>query len=149
MPSCELCGKLAPLLLAEVESVDLKVCAACAKHGQIKKRPPSPLTILRPVKPEAPEFFIVDTYAQLLRSSREKKGLSQQDFARFLNEKESILAKWEAGALKPSIDMARMLERKLGLALVMMEEKISAKSEQPARSDELTLGDMVKVRKRK
>lgn len=152
---CELCGKADAPLFAEVEGVDLQVCVPCAKYGTIKKRPAitsarsaaSPRPIL--IKPEEPEYTIISNYASLLRTAREKKELSQQDFATFLNERESVVAKWEAGSLKPSIETARKLERKLGIKLVEVEEAAPAKMEARGKSDELTLGDLVKVRKRK
>lgn len=149
---CELCGKADAPLFAEVEGVDLQVCIGCAKYGTIKKRPTTTSTISsKPLvsRPEEPEYTIISNYASLLRTSREKKELSQQDFAKFIQERESVVAKWEAGSLKPSIEIARKLEKRLGIKLVEVEEAGTAKVETRGKSDELTLGDLVKVRKRK
>ena len=73
--------------------------------------------------------------------------MSQEDFAKFLNERVSVIQKWEANSLKPRIDIARQLERKLSVRLVIRDQikKVELKHE---KSDELTLGDFVKVRKR-
>lgn len=149
---CELCGKADAPVFAEVEGVDLQVCANCAKFGTVKKRPTTTLTTSpKPLisRPEEPEYIIIPGYASLLRAIREKKELSQQDFARFLSERESVVAKWEAGSLKPSIETARKLEKRLGIKLVEVEEAGTVKVEARGKSDELTLGDLVKVRKRK
>ena len=76
--------------------------------------------------------------------------MSQEDFAKFLNERESIVAKWEQGSLRPRIDTARRLERKLGIRLVEKEEETSEDVDVPkVKKDEFTLGDFIKVRKRK
>lgn len=149
---CELCGKADAPVFAEVEGVGLEVCANCAKFGTIKKRPTttlttSPKTIVS--RPAEIEYTIIPNYASLLRTLREKKELSQQDFAKFIQERESVVAKWESGSLKPSIDTARKLEKQLGIKLVEVEEAATVKPERPGKSEDLTLGDMVKVRKRK
>jgi putative transcription factor len=74
--------------------------------------------------------------------------LKQEEFARFLNEKESVAQKWESGSLSPDIRLARKLEKILGINLVerVEEKKVELKS---VESGEMTLADMVKVRKRK
>ncbi len=149
MPSCELCGKEALLVVAEIEGGEVEVCPGCAKYGVVKRRAGKPQVLPQPLpKPEEPEYGIVADYALLIRSARELKGMTQEDFAKLLSEKESILAKWEAGTLKPSIETARKLEKKLGIRLIELDETISVKLDK-GRSDELTLGDFVKVRKRK
>ncbi|MEK6950285.1 MAG: multiprotein bridging factor aMBF1 [Nanoarchaeota archaeon] len=151
--SCELCGKADASLLAEVEGVDLQVCAQCVRYGTIKKRPAAAnsarFSPSASVKLEEPEYTIVSNYAFLLRTVREKKELSQQDFAKFLNERESVVAKLEAGSLKPGLETARKLERKLGIKLVELEQASAGRVEPKRKSEELTLGDLVKVRKRK
>src|SRR3989338_3455907 len=112
MPICEMCGREAPLLLAEVEKVELKVCANCAKYGKVK---PTPLSYLsrnpskKSPEKEPPQDKIVDDYSLLLRQAREKMALTQEDFAKFLNEKVSSVTKWEQGHLKPSLDQARRI----------------------------------------
>lgn len=147
MTQCEMCGKIGQLVLADIEGVELSVCMVCAKHGSIR-RPHAPA--IRPApKKEGPELMVVPEFASLLRHARENKNMSQEEFSKFLNERESILPKWEAGILVPSIETAQKLERKLQLKLVKMEETGTAKLEQSRKGDELTLGDFIKVRKRK
>ena len=100
-------------------------------------------------KREEPEFRTVSNYSQLIKSARERKGLKQEDFAKFLNEKESVVAKWESGTMKPSIVIARKLENTLGIKLVEEEINDSYEKKVSKESDVLTLGDFIKVRKRK
>jgi putative transcription factor len=147
-----MCGKEENLIKADVEGVELKVCSACAKYGKVKKPVRSSLSAQRYKrtfqKKEEPNFKICDDFAYLIRKSRESKEMSQEDFSKFLNERESIVAKWEAGSLKPRINVARNLERKLGIRIVQKDIRVSADLKNNKKNDELTLGDFVKVRKK-
>jgi len=151
MALCEMCGKEERLVQSEIEGVELNVCNVCSKYGEIKKKSFSGTKrSFQPiVKRSGPELKIVGNYAELIRGAREKRELKQEDFAKFLNEKESVVAKWESGTLKPKINSAKYLERKLGLNLIEKDEKKSVDFSQKKRDDTLTLGDFVKVRKRK
>lgn len=154
MPGCEMCGREGDLVPAEVEGVELKLCPKCTKYGKVKSRkgPFSNFSLpSKPILKESPEFKIVPNFSELIRSARENSKLSQEDFAKFLNERESIIAKWESGSLSPSLDLARKLERALGIKLVEKEEPSTVEKLAPEKrnSDEFTLGDFIKVRKRK
>jgi len=65
-----------------------------------------------------------------------------------LQEKESIVTKWESGSLQPEVVVARKVGKILGLSVVEWE-KPEPLPQQKSRSDVLTLGDMITVRKRK
>lgn len=149
-----MCGRSGELLTAEIEGAEMKVCPKCSKFGKVisgnfirpvhgKKVSSGP----KPVK-EAPEFKLIENFAEKIRKAREARNLSQEDFAKLINEKESISSKWERGGFKPSIETARKLEKVLGLILVVKEEDSTEKVELDKKSGELTLGDFVKVRKR-
>lgn len=149
-----MCGRPGELLTAEIEGAEMKVCPKCSKFGKVisgnfgwpihGKNFPSRPKLVR----EAPEFKLVDNFSEKIRKARENRNLSQEEFARLINEKESISSKWERGEFKPSIETARKLEKILGLVLVVKEENPAEKIEQDKKSGELTLGDFVKVRKR-
>ena len=153
MALCEMCGKEARLVTAEVEGGELKVCSDCGKYGTVKKRvfvPRSTFQSRKFQKKEEPQFRIVNNYSSLIRSAREKRGISQNDFAKLLNERESIITKWENGSLRPRISTARKLERTLGIKLVERDDMTSGKIEKKGKkNEEFVLGDFVKVRKRK
>jgi len=155
-----MCGKEGNLILAEIEGGELSVCSGCSKYGTVKKksyghgtRTFSSGTNRKSFSKQQnkPEFRIVRNYSQLIRKAREQKCMTQEEFANSLNEKESILAKWESGTLRPRLNIARQLERLLNLVLVEKDVvgsvEIDKKKKGP--SDELTLGDFIKVRKRK
>ena len=148
-----MCGKGGTLTSADVEGVELKVCFGCSKYGTTNKsnnhfrrnNKYSP----KNSKKEDVEWKLVNNFSDLIKKSREEKGMTQEDFAKFLNEKESILSKWEHGTLRPRIFVARRLEKLLNRSLVIrdVKEKVEVKKDQILKG-ELTLGDFIKVRKR-
>ncbi len=150
-----MCGKDKDTVLAEIEGVELKVCQNCARHGKIRSTPPGFAARFQKqkfVRQEGPEERVVENYAYLLRGAREKRQMSQEDFAKFLNEKESQITKWESSAFAPDLETAKKLEKKLGLTLVFKDEangKVEKGDMDRPRSDVLTLGDFIKVKKRK
>ncbi len=156
MAICEMCGKETETVLAEVEGVELKLCHNCTKYGRVKSNFNSRSSRSDPrhypsFKKEQPEERIISSFGSLIRQNREKKGLTQQDFAKLLNERESVLVKWESGALFPDLEMAKRLEKQLGIVLIVKEEGGTIAQpiqKEKERSDVLTLGDFIKVRKR-
>ena len=138
-------------MMAELEGGVFQVCANCARYGKIKRSSESYSSYSKPkFKPvEGPEIKIVENFAQLIRQARERSNLSQEDFARLINEKESIISKWETGSLRPGIDAAKRIGRALGTNFVKEEAVDNSKMEVKKRSDELTLGDFIKIKKRK
>ena len=58
------------------------------------------------------------TWIGWIRNKRDELGLKQEDFAKMLNEKESIIHKLETGEFKPSLKLAKKLEKKFGLKLI-------------------------------
>ena len=75
--------------------------------------------------------------------------MNQEEFSKFINERESVLNKWENGSLKPRLDIARKLEKRLKISLIEKEEIKTIEMEKKKSSEGFTLGDFIKVRKRK
>ncbi len=153
MTVCEMCGKNGSLIQADVEGVALKVCSGCAKYGVVKKDVMKTRPSFLNSRKQKKEFALTDNFASLLRKEREKRDLSNKDFAAFLNERESTVAKWENGSLRPRVGIARAIGKKLGIRLIKEVGEETAKKERTAPSkkvpQEFTLGDFIKVRKRK
>lgn len=141
-----MCGRQGELITAEVERVEMKVCQNCSRFGTIKRRADAAPLLQKKLHKE-PAFRVAGNYAAILRQAREKQKLSQEDFARFLQEKESIVAKWEQGRMQPSVEVARQLEKILGVSLVMEDVEQSFEKDKNARADGFTLGDFMKKRK--
>lgn len=147
--NCDLCGKETELYRALVEGTELTVCGSCAKYGKVtgKIKIVIPEKKLREKKAPAVEEAIevvAGNLGELLKRKREELGLNQPDFAKKIAEKESMLQKLETGAIRPTLERARELERMLGLKLVeeLKEEPVS----QQKSKDVMTLGDFVKIK---
>ena len=91
-------------------------------------------------------YEIVEDYAKRIKSAREKMGWSQKALAQRVKVSENIIKRIETGRLKPSIDLARHLEKVLGIVLL---EPIVEEYTKYSSSDEdyLTIGDIIKFRK--
>ena len=162
MAFCEMCGKQGTTK-ADVEGVELITCKDCSKYGIIKKsfREPIKKSFTKRFDKVSPKnnneirkknsFKLIDSFSSILQKSRQEKGLKQEDFAKFLNERESLVSKWEQGSITPNIEVAKKLERKLGLKLIEKEEekKEDKDSFKNRLNKEFTLGDFIKVRKRR
>ena len=145
-----MCGREASLVSADVEGVELKVCPVCTRYGTTNKNQGrnfkrSNHSGSKPRNKEEIEWKIVPNFSDLIKSARKEKGMNQEDFAKFLNERESILSKWEQGTLRPRIFVARRLGQTLGINFVTKDnkEKVEIKKEKSSRT-EMTLGDFIK-----
>ena len=154
MPSCDMCGKDGAIAIALIEGVELSVCERCSRHGKvvrhIRMETPKPKNILMQHRPSPKEEeameFVVEDYAQRIRQKREQLKLTQQDFARMLSEKESMVHHLENGTSRPSIDLSRKLERILHITLIEKEKDVPTEKTR-GKSDALTLGDFIKIKK--
>lgn len=139
---CEMCGKniSGPSHRVIVEGTELNVCPGCAKYGHEVKpvrayTPPSAppgITIRtrsqsqsqpRSRQRRRPDMFdqmtdeLVDDCGMVIRRAREARGMSQEDLARKIQEKASLLKKIERNDLTPDDSVRKKLERTLGISL--------------------------------
>ncbi len=142
-----MCGNSKVEAVCSVEGSEMTVCASCSKYGQLIRR--VRVETHRPVKASFQEKQekveeIALNFAQLIKGRRESLKMTQEDFAKKIQEKETVLHKWETGHLKPDFQTAKKLERILGLklmAIISSEEKKVGKQEAVG----LTIGDIIKV----
>jgi putative transcription factor len=80
----------------------------------------------------------------MIKEAREKLNLKQEDLAKHINEKVSILHKVETGSIKPPIALARKLEYALKISIVKKAEEVLIKKEKHS-SDQVTIGDLIKL----
>ena len=132
-----------------IEGSRLSVCDGCAKLGRVVGRPqpivrktqtPAKLVVSEPVE------TIVTEFAKIIRTAREKKGMTQAEFAQKLNEKESVIQKLENGSITPPVSLARKLEKMLHITLVEFEKGEETQIEH-AKTGTLTIGDLIKIKK--
>ena len=151
--NCDMCGKETGLLKAIVEGTQLKVCPDCSKFGRVIGRIAEPISEKKKKQVEekeaGPEIVegIISDYPAKVKNARESAGLKQEELAKKLNEKESVIHKIETGHYEPNLALARKLEKFLKIALVESyeiekEEKAKTSSEGP-----LTIGDLIKMKK--
>jgi putative transcription factor len=127
----------------------MTTCQNCTKFGKILSRiaveaPPKRIVVAP--KPEVEES-VVKNYAALIRSTREKQNLTQEDFAKGLNERLSVIKSIEQGKLVPDLKLAKKLESSLGLKLVEEQGQVSG-TYSFERSGPATLGDVIRIRKK-
>jgi len=148
--NCDLCGKSGEMFRAVVEGSQVTVCSDCGKYGssveKIITAIPENKKFQVTARTEAVEV-VVSNFGALLKKKREELGLNQKDFAKKIAEKESSLHKLEIGSLGPTLERARKLEKLLGLRVI---EKVQEEPVMQQQSKaEVTLGDMVRIKRRK
>ena len=146
--SCELCGKGGEMFKAIVEGSEMTICQQCSKFGKVIAKP-KPIQIKKKQfikqKERKPEtiFLIADNYAQLIKRAREKINLKQEEVAKRIAEKESLIHSIESGKQEPDINLARKLERFFKIKLVE-EHKEEDKIITRTKSQGFTIGDLLK-----
>jgi putative transcription factor len=152
MGTCEICGtNTSKIYRASVEGTEMDVCEKCTSYGKVLSLPvqkiKKPVEIEVKTLPEKEESVVADCSSKI-RRAREKSGLTQEEFAKKLNEKMSLMRAIENRDMVPDIKLAKKLEKELGIILIeeMSSEKVALKS---GGSNEITLGDMIQIKKRK
>lgn len=147
MTGCEMCGRESELSQALIEGVELMVCGICISYGKAIKKP-APVIPKKPLLPMEPQVEIIECvreeYPKLIREKREKLGLKQEEFAKFLSERLSLIHKIESGQYIPPITMARKIERQLCISLI--ETKQVEPQHAKAKHATFTIGDVVRVK---
>lgn len=146
---CELCGREEDLVDAIVEGVMMRVCLNCSNHGNV-------ITVNQPVVDKRIKMIeedrragfvevIVRDFAQRIKKARERKDLKQEDLAKAIAEKESVIHQLESGRLKPNFKLAKKLEIFLGIDII---EKVETNLKQEKDIDfddsNLTIADIIK-----
>jgi putative transcription factor len=86
---------------------------------------------------------LAQDYDDLIRDAREGAGLSQEDLAKSLNLKASLIRKLEHGDTLPSDDVQSKLEKKLDIDLSAGSSSEEGDWEGGSSTGEYTLGDVV------
>ncbi len=153
MTACEMCGKKPAKFNTAIEGTTMHVCADCASFGEIKGR--SDVRIVYKEKPKfekkEPTIIFIQGYGARVKRAREKLGLKQEEMAKRLNERESLLHQIESEHLKPSVELARKLERELHVKIVeeISDEESHANPTTPLHAQKnsaYTFGDYIKKR---
>ena len=97
MVQCEMCGSNSEELVdALVEGVMLTVCENCARYGKVIRVKPKEIKEIKKEKIEKKSEeeiieIIVPDYATKIMNAREKLNLKQEELAKDIAEKESVI----------------------------------------------------------
>ncbi|MEM0202619.1 MAG: multiprotein bridging factor aMBF1 [Archaeoglobaceae archaeon] len=152
--NCEICGKeiKAPGYRIAVEGTELTVCASCKKYGsesiQTAKQGSARRVVLKKKKPQTKIEFkeeLVENFNQIIRIEREKRGWSQEQLAKKIQEKESVIKKIENAEITPEPEVVEKLEKLFGIKLRESVPDVKAPKAQRLTT---TLGDVAMVKKK-
>ncbi len=154
---CEMCGEeKLHLYKAIVEGSIISVCEKCKKFGEVisiekpkveepKHEKPKPET-----KPEEEkQEVIVDDYSLKVRKAREEKEMTQEELAKAIAEKESMIHKIESNQITPSLQLAKKLEQFFRISLIEeFDPKKAPVKELDFKDEAITIGDLIRLKKK-
>ncbi|MEN3048474.1 MAG: helix-turn-helix domain-containing protein [Candidatus Caldarchaeales archaeon] len=89
-------------------------------------------------------YELVEDYGEVVRRAREAKFLTREQLAELVGEKASTIRRIENGELRPSMEMARKLEKVLKVKLLVEStDEVLEKALRKASKQVPTLGDML------
>ncbi len=159
---CDMCGKKGKLFVTLLEGTQMKLCQECTKFGKTLRAVQGPLfksskessssssissRTSSSVSQDEKIEVLAEDYAELIKHKREKLGLRQEDLAKKLAERLSLIQKIESGHFEPSLVLARKLEKCLGLVLIQHHTEAYS-NEKKSNPTVLTIGDMLNLRKK-
>ena len=154
--NCDMCGKESRLFKTNVEGSLLNLCDGCSKFGKVisavrvepkvKQKQKEEFVQKAEVKKTETILGIVSNYGQIIKKKREELGIKQEDLAKNISERASLLHKMEVNSLEPTITLARKIEKFLHIRLVEQRE-IESGEFTKLKSEGFTLGDFVKKKK--
>jgi len=165
--NCEVCGSeiYGPPRRIVIEGSRLLVCARCSNLGEpdLKREErtfdstlptPKPLGVPKAAKPtstrlprEVEELEISDDFPNIIKRAREKIRMSQQDLARAVKERLSIIQKIELGKMSPDLKLTHELEHTLKVRLLLPRSEPETPTDRSGKSG-LTLGDVIQYKKK-
>ncbi len=158
---CEICGKNTyKTVYVTLDGAILTVCEDCSKYGDIveekslhevkpKKKTYESKSNVKAKLEETVErvFELKPDYFKIIKSEREKRKLTQEELAKLLKEKPSVISKIETGRFEPEENLIRKLEKFFNIKLMESIELMASKPS--SKSSELTLGEVVNLKKKK
>jgi putative transcription factor len=153
MAHCEICGKDTALNRCKIEGCEMSVCINCSRFGEkilgqssatnyfqkkILQKP------LQQEKGSESELFIGKSAGNKIKNAREEKGLTQEQLAKAIAEKASVIQRIESGHMSPAISTAEKLEKFLGISIVEESEETETRRESPDKEEGFTIADLLK-----
>jgi putative transcription factor len=143
MSECEICGSGKANRKTKIDNAILTVCDKCVSFGE-EIKPPAIRIIKKQIpKLEEPEEVLKPNFSEIIKMSREKMRLKQDELAKKLNEKSSVIKRVEEG-WDPSPSLISKLEKFFNIELTESPE--DKKLEKKTSKERLTIGDVVEIR---
>jgi putative transcription factor len=148
---CDICGKAPVRAQILLEGARLLACGSCMRGGKILHRfDDEGAPLVRPAASavETTEE-VVEGFGRIIKGAREKSGLPVAVVAERINEKESYLTALEHERFMPTLEVARKLEKELGVKLIEKTQSVAGGPAASAKGfSEPTLADMVEAKKK-
>jgi putative transcription factor len=156
--SCDICGRPDARAVILIEGAKMVACGGCMRNGKVLYRldddaeeavDPRSLPIKKSAMEENEE--LVDGCGTIVKRARERIGVQLAVIAEKISERESYLDAIENGRMKPTLQVAKKLERELGVKLIekASDETLSSSDRPSGKFSEPTLGDVIVQAKKK
>ena len=160
--NCDICGReiQGPAFRVKVEGAKMLVCSRCQRLGkpyQEEPAQPSQVPMRMAVTPravhrKAPEVLremgeveVTEDFAERILKQRMKLGMSQEELARRVKEKLSLIQKIEIGKIAPNTKLCKELEHELRIKLLVAPKEVPSVPKTAAPT-EVTLGDIIRIK---
>lgn len=160
---CEMCGKEVGTRRYLVDGTVMNLGACCSRYGKAMDEPApggSRERVQQGLERRASRmrskdiyqeevWDLADDFGKRVRQAREKKGWSPEQLGDKVSARVPQLRQIESNHLRPSDDLARRLEKELGITLM---EKVDASAPEPSKpqgGSNLTIGDLLKQAREK
>src|SRR3989344_611154 len=144
MSGCDLCGREGELFRARIEGSLVDACEKCSRFGKVLWKINEVKAEIKNKKIEEENTeTVVDDYNNIIRKERERRGLKQDELAKELNEKESVIRKIENKQMMPGLKLAGKIEKFFNVKLIenVSNDRVEIKK---AERRGFTLGDAIK-----
>ena len=166
--NCEICGKeiFERHRRVIIEGSKLVVCGKCSEFGETTWKGTIEtsnigeanklMPLLRMAKnrlrskntsKNLEDYDIIEDFADSIQKGRRKMGISQEELAKLLKERLSVIQKIESDKISPSIKLSREIERVLKIELLTTQESTKKLDTKGDVGSELTIGDIFQYKK--
>ena len=151
---CDICGRGPVRAQILVEGAKLLACGGCMKSGKLlhkfhEDEVEPTLELSRPSSFEGNEEIVEDC-GKIIKTARDRTKLPLAVIAERIRERESYLDAIENGRLMPSIEVAKKLEKELGIKLIeKVQLSISPTPPSSAKFSAPTLADMLSTKRKR
>ena len=158
--NCDICGReiIGPAFKVKVEGAKMLACRSCQRLGEPYQEDPVPqqprpgiIRLPNPSirrTPELPkdiqELDVAENFADIIRKRRMKLGISQEELAKRVKAKLSVIQKIETSKIAPDTRLCRELQHELKIKLLVPRTETPPPKTAPL--GEVTLGDIIKIK---